>query len=125
MGIYLKKIVKELISLENPGIKIASPFVPAPFLCKVILLVESCDLPAKCLVLNSMQFNGNSGCSKIKTHGSVSCGLRSQCATPVSILTGRTIMRFSLICNFVMLVRNRMIFAVELPPSVPHISNFN
>ena len=58
----------------------------------------------------------------IKTHASVSCGPRSQCATP-SILSGRTIMWFSQICNFVMLVRNRTIFAVE--PSVSHISNFN
>ena len=42
----------------------------------------------------------------IKTHGSVSCGPRSRSATPVSILTGRTIIRFSCIFNFVMLVRN-------------------
>lgn len=64
MGIYLKAMVKELMQLENQGIVISSPFVPAPFLCKVILLAGSCDLPAKCLVLNSMQFNGNCGCSK-------------------------------------------------------------
>ena len=58
----------------------------------------------------------------IKTHGSVSCGPRNRCATPVSILTGRTIMRFSRICTFVMLVRNRTIFAVEMPSTVstPH-----
>ena len=31
----------------------------------------------------------------IKTHGSVSCGLRSRRATPVSILTGRKKMQFS------------------------------
>ena len=64
MSIYLKTVVKELITLENPGIEISSPFVPTPFMCKVILLAGSCDLPAKCLVLNSVQFNGNYGCSK-------------------------------------------------------------
>ena len=69
MGIYLKTIVKELITLENPGIVISSPFVPLPFLCKAILLAGSCDLPAKCLVLNSMQFNGNYGCNKCLQSG--------------------------------------------------------
>ena len=40
----------------------------------------------------------------IKTHGSVLCGPRSQRATPVSILTGRTITQFLHTCNFELLV---------------------
>jgi len=58
----------------------------------------------------------------IKTHGSVSCGPRSRHATPASILTGRTKMQFSRIRNFMLLVQNRMIFAVEMPSTVstPH-----
>jgi len=62
-------------------------------------------------------------CLQIKTHGtSVSCGPRSRRTTPVSILTGRAIMRLSCVCNFVLLVRNRTIFAVEMPSTVntPH-----
>ena len=58
----------------------------------------------------------------MKTHGSVSCGPRSWSATPVRILTERTIIRFSRIFNFVMLERNWTIFAVEMPSTVstPH-----
>jgi len=61
------------------------------------------------------------GVSEIKTHSSVLCGPRSWRTTPVSILTGRTIMQFSHIHNF-MLERNRTIFAVEMPStgSTPH-----
>ena len=58
----------------------------------------------------------------IKTHGSVLCSPRNRCATPMSILTGRTIMQISHTRNFVLLVRNRMIFATEMPSTVsnPH-----
>ena len=54
------------------------------------------------------------------THGSVSCGPRSWCATTMSILTGRTIMQFSRIGNFVMLVRNWMAVEVPSTTSTPH-----
>ena len=36
---------------------------------KVILLVGTCDLPAKCLVCNSVQYNGSYGCFKCKQRG--------------------------------------------------------
>ena len=51
----------------------------------------------------------------------VSCGSRSRCAKPLSILTGRTI-QFSHICHSVLLVQNRAVFAVEMPSTVstPH-----
>jgi len=48
----------------------------------------------------------------IKTHGSVSCGPRNRCTQPVSILTERTILQFSRIHNFQLLVQNQMILAV-------------
>jgi len=54
----------------------------------------------------------------IKTHGSVSCGPRSRHTTPASILTGRTIMQFSRMHNFVLLVQNWTVFAVQMPASV-------
>lgn len=36
---------------------------------KVILLAGTCDLPAKCLVCNSVQYNGSYGCFKCKQKG--------------------------------------------------------
>lgn len=36
---------------------------------KVILLAGMCDLPAKCLVWNSVQYNGSYGCFKFKQKG--------------------------------------------------------
>ena len=41
-----------------------SPLEPLAFMSKVVLLAGTCDLPAKCLVLNTIQFNGEFGCSK-------------------------------------------------------------
>jgi len=58
----------------------------------------------------------------IKIYSSVSCGPRSWRTTPVSILTGRTIMQFLRIHNFLLLVRNRMIFAVKMPSTTFKIS---
>ena len=64
MSIFLKPVITELIKLESHGIIVKSPAVPEPFTSKVILLAGSCDLPAKSLMLNSMQFNGMYGCAK-------------------------------------------------------------
>ena len=69
MNIYLKPIVEELIVLEKQGIEVTSSLVPEPFICKAVLVAGSCDLPAKCLVLNSVQFNGYFGCSKCLQSG--------------------------------------------------------
>jgi len=54
----------------------------------------------------------------IKTHYLVSCSPRSRRATPASILTGKTIMQFSRMRNFVLLAQNRTIFAVQMPATV-------
>jgi len=42
----------------------------------------------------------------------------AQEASPLSILTGRTIMRFLRIRNFMLVLRSRTIFAVEMPSTV-------
>ena len=63
MNIYLKPIVRELMLLEKHGVKVEPPMC-SPFVSKVILLAGTCDLPAKCLVLNCIQFNGEFGCTK-------------------------------------------------------------
>ena len=64
MTIFLKPIFSELRTLETEGIQVTSPLQPDPFMSKVILLAGTCDLPAKCMVMNSIQFNGFFGCSK-------------------------------------------------------------
>ena len=64
MRVFLKPIIAELATLERDGIEVQSPSVPHPFVIKVILLAGTCDLPAKCLVLNTIQFNGMFGFSK-------------------------------------------------------------
>ena len=64
MHVYLKPIIGELAMLEQHGIEVQSPSVPHPFVSKAVLLAGTCDLPAKCLILNTIQFNGMFGCSK-------------------------------------------------------------
>ena len=64
MRVFLKPIITELATLEREGIVVKSPSIPHPFVSKVILLAGTCDLPAKCLILNTIQFNGMFGCSK-------------------------------------------------------------
>ena len=55
--------------------------------------------------------------SDIKTHGTVSCSPRSQRATPVSILTGRTKTSFSHLCISVITYPIRTKFVTQLPAS--------
>ena len=59
---------------------------------------------------------------KIKAHDSVSCGQRSQHATPVSILTGRKKTRFLHLRSSVLPLQNKTVFAVDTPANVstPH-----
>lgn len=64
MRVFLKPIIAELVTLERDGIQVQSPSIPRSFVSKVILLAGTCDLPAKCLILNTIQFNGMFGCSK-------------------------------------------------------------
>ena len=64
MRVFLKPIIAELATLERDGIEVQSPSIPYPFVSKVILLAGTCDLPAKCMILNTIQFNGMFGCSK-------------------------------------------------------------
>lgn len=69
MHVFLKPIVTELLELEKVGIEVMPPLSPAPFIAKVILLAGTCDLPAKCLMLNTIQFNGKFGCNKCLQSG--------------------------------------------------------
>ena len=64
MNIFFKLIITELVALEQHGVEVKPPLCNSSFISKVILLAGTCDLPAKCLMLNSMQFNGEFWCSK-------------------------------------------------------------
>jgi len=64
MHVYLKPIIGEFIVLERHGIEVQSLSVSHPCVSKVFLLAGTCTLPAKCLMLNTIQFNGVFRCSK-------------------------------------------------------------
>ena len=57
MWSFLKPHVQVLQTLEN-GVEFESP-TRGKFTCRAVLLCVTCDLPARCLVCNGMQYNGN------------------------------------------------------------------
>lgn len=65
---YFKPFHSSLRQLETEGIKVESPEA-GTFISRAIVLAGTCDLPAKCLVCNTVQFNGFYGCSKCKQPG--------------------------------------------------------
>jgi hypothetical protein len=65
---YFKPFHSSLRILETEGIEVESPEA-GPFTSRAVLLAGSCDLPAKCLICNTVQFNGFYGCSKRKQPG--------------------------------------------------------
>ena len=67
MATYLKPLYDELQLLDE-GILMQS-VEKGQFLCRCVLLAGSCDLPARCLVCNSIQFNGEYGCWKCLQRG--------------------------------------------------------
>lgn len=67
MATYLKPLYDELQLLDK-GILVQSP-ENGQFLCRCVLLAGGCDLPARCLVCNSIQFNGEYGCWKCLQQG--------------------------------------------------------
>ena len=64
MMTYLRPFCISLRELQDKGIEVESPDVDDKFVCKVFLIAACCDLPAKCLLTNTVQFNGHCGCSK-------------------------------------------------------------
>lgn len=62
MWTFLRPHMNALKELES-GVEFESPS-RGRFFCKAVLLACTCDLPARCLVCNSMQYNGEYGCWK-------------------------------------------------------------
>ena len=65
---FLQPFHSSLSTLENEGLLIKSSDENY-FTTRVILLAGTCDLPAKCLVCNTVQYNGFNGCFKCKQAG--------------------------------------------------------
>ena len=59
---FLKPFVEGLSELHS-GVEMHSPDVSNNFLCKARLLCGTCDLPAKAMVFNMIQYNGYFGCT--------------------------------------------------------------
>ena len=70
---YLRPFCISLRELQDKGIEVESPDVDYKFVCRVFLIAACCDLPAKCLLTNTVRFNGHCGCSKCLQSG-VSAG---------------------------------------------------
>lgn len=68
MNYYITQFHQSFTDLIT-GIDINIPNRDHPVLVKAIVLSGTCDLPAKCLVLNMHQFNGAYGCAKCKQKG--------------------------------------------------------
>lgn len=78
MWTFLKPHTYSFTSLEK-GAEMQSP-EKGTFHCRGILLACSCDLPARCLLCNSMQYNGENGCWKCLQPGNtVRTGVRGHC----------------------------------------------
>ncbi|KAL7404230.1 hypothetical protein ABVT39_011719 [Epinephelus coioides] len=58
--IYDAEVYKQLVDGE---------LTSEPFVCKVLTIAGTCNLPAKALVLNSVQYNGKFGCHKCEQPG--------------------------------------------------------
>ena len=63
MMTFLQPFNESISQLYSKGIELFSPDVNQTVLCHAMLLCGTCDLPAKAMVYNMTQFNGNYGCS--------------------------------------------------------------
>lgn len=65
---YLKPFHSVFNQLETRGVNIVNPS-GEEITVRAILLCGSCDLPARCLVCNSIQYNGYYGCLRCRQSG--------------------------------------------------------
>lgn len=60
---FLKPFTESISNLQTNGVEVYSPDISGNFICRAMLLCGSCDLPAKAIVYNMKQYNGEYGCS--------------------------------------------------------------
>ena len=64
---YFAPFYQGLRKLERVGVNVTVPDEEvASFTSKVVVICGTCDLPAKCLVFNTVQYNGFYDCCKCK-----------------------------------------------------------
>ncbi|KAM3613128.1 uncharacterized protein V6R79_020974 [Siganus canaliculatus] len=66
---FLEPLCDTLNKIEREGVSVQFAGAQEPFICKVLTIAGTCDLPAKALVLNTVQFNGKYGCAKCEQPG--------------------------------------------------------
>lgn len=70
MATFLKSLSDALSKLADNGVVVQpAGMTSEPFVCKVLTIAGTCNLPAKALVLNSVQYNGTFACHKCKQPG--------------------------------------------------------
>ncbi|XP_070408783.1 uncharacterized protein [Nothobranchius furzeri] len=70
MVTFLRPLSDALSKLADSGVLVQpAELTSEPFVCKVLTIAGTCDLPAKALVLNSVQYNGKFGCHKCEQPG--------------------------------------------------------
>ncbi|XP_078533887.1 LOW QUALITY PROTEIN: uncharacterized protein LOC144820125 [Lissotriton helveticus] len=77
MWSFLKPLYEELAQLES-GVSFQD-HNNCSFTCHATLLTITCDLPARCLVSNSTQFNGKFGCWHCLQEGEVTVSGKGHC----------------------------------------------
>ena len=60
---FLKPFTESISNLQTNGVEVYSPDISSNFICRAMLLCGTCDLPAKAIVYNMKQYNGEYGCS--------------------------------------------------------------
>lgn len=63
MMTFLQPFNESISYLYSKGVEVLSPDIKKSFICHAMLLCGTCDLPAKAMVYNMTQFNGQYGCS--------------------------------------------------------------
>ena len=69
MLVFLKSFAESISTLHSDGVTVFSPDISQSFNCHAILLCGTCDLLAKAMVYNTIQFNGHYGCTHCKQSG--------------------------------------------------------
>ena len=66
---FMKPFTESLLDIKKNGVEVNIPNRDSPVVVHAMLIGGTCDLPAKCMVLNMNQFNGRYGCAKCLQQG--------------------------------------------------------
>ncbi|XP_021344066.1 uncharacterized protein LOC110443942 [Mizuhopecten yessoensis] len=71
MSTFLKPFHETMDKLNKHGVYVECNHCNEKFTSKALILCGTCDLPAKCMMLNMTQFNGKFGCPRCMQPGKV------------------------------------------------------